>query len=191
MIAKVGLVCLVSLMVANCAAPAVSPNPTTSQAKPSHVVDWKALAEQATANFATVYQTQRPTVFVAPGPADMPFAITYKSDLEMALIHRGFSIAQSAPGAVVLSFEVQTFLYGRDTPYPPRFANTLSPTRAEALVTLTVSDGAHLLYSDSQPFYVRPADIVFYKSRIPAYSPQSVTASTPIPTVSLQIRNYR
>lgn len=42
----------------------------------------------------------------------MPFALTFKGDLEQALMTQGFEISQTAIGAEVLNFEVQPFLYG-------------------------------------------------------------------------------
>jgi hypothetical protein len=116
-------VAALALATAGCAAPLVRPNPITFQSKVEHVADWQALADRTVDHFAATLHTNPPSVFVAPGPADMPFAGTYRKFLQQALLRRGYSVVESASDAVVLNFDVQTFLYGdRNQKYPVEYA---------------------------------------------------------------------
>lgn len=103
-------------MLAACAAPLVKPNFTpNAQYKVGHAADWQALARRSVAALPGGTITEKPKVFIAPGPADMPFAAAYRSYLEEALSERDFQVVSSAPGAVVLNFDVATYLYGSAT----------------------------------------------------------------------------
>jgi hypothetical protein len=83
------------------------------QRRVSHALDMQNLAGDVANNFALrVKTTDKPLVYVAPGPADMPFAGPFKSYLEQDLMRRGYAISQTARGAEVVNFEVQPFLYG-------------------------------------------------------------------------------
>jgi len=82
------------------------------QYRVGHAVDWQALADRSVSRFAATLHTTPPSVFVAPGPADMPFARAFRKDLEAALMRRGYPVSETAENAVLLNFDVQTYLYG-------------------------------------------------------------------------------
>ncbi|MGA0601305.1 hypothetical protein ACO2Q3_11445 [Caulobacter sp. KR2-114] len=65
------------------------------------------------ADFAATRHAQLPNIYVAPGPADMPFATIYRKNLEQAFVRRGYPVVESAWDAVVVNYDVQTFLYGQ------------------------------------------------------------------------------
>jgi hypothetical protein len=100
------------LALTACAAPLVMPAAPSFQSKAQHVSDWNGLAERSVARFSEALGSNAPIVFVAPGPADMPFAAAYRTLLEQELLERHFRVQETAQGAVVLRFDVQTFLYG-------------------------------------------------------------------------------
>jgi hypothetical protein len=91
------------------------PNPPTLQRRVSHGVDIGYLAGEVADSFALrVKASDKPLVYVAPGPADMAFAAPFKSMLEQALMQRGFTVSQDSMGAEIVNFDVQPFLYGQD-----------------------------------------------------------------------------
>lgn len=106
-----GLACAA---LAGCADPLVTLNEPSAQYKTAHPVDWQNLADRQVDAFAATLHASPPTVYVAPGPADMPFAAAYRTYLEEALMARGYPISQRSGDSVVLSFRVQSFLYGED-----------------------------------------------------------------------------
>lgn len=108
-----GVLCLstLALGLGGCSTPQVTPQLPIFQSKIGHAADWNALARRTTTHFATSLNGDMPAVFVAPGPADMPFAAAYRSLLEQELMRKGFRVQETAVGAVVLRFGVQTFLY--------------------------------------------------------------------------------
>lgn len=106
------LVAALAATMTGCAAPLVKPNPIVFQSKVAHASDWQALADRSVARFAATLHAEPPSVFVNPGPADMPFAAAFKSFVEAALLKRGYPVVESAAGAVVLNFDIQTYLYG-------------------------------------------------------------------------------
>lgn len=117
----------VSILLVGCAAPLVSINPVTSQYKAEHVQDWKALAERGVAEFRKTQLTESPPIYVAPGPADMPFATTYKNYVEAALKRQGFEVVRSSSEGMALNFSVQTYLYGAEKrKYPFEYASAWS-----------------------------------------------------------------
>src|ERR1700761_7825204 len=91
-------------MVSGCAAPLVTPNPLTMQYKAAHTSDWLNLARRTVDALPSSSLTEKPRVFVAPGPADMAFANAYRTYLEQALSERGFQVVESSQDAVVLNF---------------------------------------------------------------------------------------
>jgi len=118
------LAAVLAASVSGCAGPLVRPDPVTFQSKVGHVTDWQALADRSVARFAAPLHTEPPAVYVAPGAADMPFAATYRKFVEMALMKRGYPVVESATDAVVLNFDVQTFLYGDgNQKYPIEYAS--------------------------------------------------------------------
>lgn len=210
---KFTVICLpvLAVLLAGCSAPLVAPSGPTFQSKIGHAADWNALADRTAARFAESAQGDKTVVFVAPGPADMPFAAAYKSLLEQDLLEKGFRVQETASGAAVLRFGVQTFLYRNsdDKPFPAGYASfwtTLyalgsqlrnvssidtgaaivagagplvdilksmgDTTKAEVLLTLTVTDGTRLLYRDSETLYVHPEELPFYWTHVSDFSPQ-------------------
>jgi hypothetical protein len=120
---RAAFVAILAITVTGCAGPLVRPNPVTFQSKAEHVTDWQALADRSVERFAAMLHMEPPNVYVAPGPADMPFAITYRKFVEMALMKRGYPVVENANDAVVLNFDVQTFLYGGgNQKYPVEYA---------------------------------------------------------------------
>jgi hypothetical protein len=144
------------------------------QSRVGFVKDWDALAEQAADRFVTQCQCDKRVVFVAPGPAHMPFATAYRHLLEDKLLRRGIAVSENAvPASVVLTFDLQTFLYdhtGRAVPLVllpvgaafDTLASVYDTSRAEVLLTVSVSDGTYLRYRDPTEFYIRPSDLAFY-----------------------------
>lgn len=206
------LLSLAAFAVAGCAAPLVKPKAPTFQPKAAHVVDWSDLAQRTARRFANSFRGNTPAVYVAPGPADMPFAAAYRNLLEQDLLRRQLRVQETAVGAVVLRFQVQTFLYrdGDQKLFPVDYATlwtTLAAigiqlrhvasldtgaaiglgagpvvdvlasmadtTNAEAVLTLTVSDGTQLYYRDSETLYVRPEELPFYWTRVADVVPQA------------------
>jgi hypothetical protein len=224
---------LVAFALAGCAAPLVTPKLPTFQSKIGHAADWGALADRTAQRFADAYGGAT-AVYVAPGPADMPFAAAYRNFLEQALLQRHFTVLETASPApvlakadctqdgcpiqetvspaVVLRFGVQTFLYrnGDDRPFPVGYASFWSAayalgvvarhvsrwdtgaaivggagpvidmlaamgdtTKAEVVLTLTASDGARLVYRDSETVYVHPEELLFYWTHMPDAVPQA------------------
>jgi hypothetical protein len=108
------LACALSVALAGCATPLVRPNALTWQSKVEHAHDWQALADRTADDFASTLHAQPPKVFVAPGPVDMPFAAIYRKYLEQALMKRGYPVVETSWDAVVVNYDVQTFLYGKD-----------------------------------------------------------------------------
>lgn len=163
-----------------CAAPMVKPDGPSIQPRVGFVKDWDELADRTAANFVAQCQCDKRVVFVAPGPAEMPFATAYRKLLEDKLIRKGVAVSENAlPASVVLTFEVQTFMYdhtGRLLPavWIPLGAALDSLTsmydtsRAEVLLTVSVSDGNFLRYRDPAEFYIRPSDVALYS--VPAES---------------------
>ena len=100
------------LALTSCAAPLVHPNLPTLQYKAAHASDWQNLAYRTVERLPSTQLSEKPRVFVAPGPSDMPFATAYRQYLEQSLSERGFQVMESSADAVVLNFNVQTFLYG-------------------------------------------------------------------------------
>jgi len=204
------------LSLAGCVSPLVKPAPLTLQPKVAHAANIQQLANSAARKFAlTVKISDKPLVYVAPGPSDMPFAATFKSELEQALMAQGFSVSQNALGAEVLNFEVQPFLYGSDrqkhlleyNSFWTTWANigyqisqmnhsvgssfavagVIGPvfdvlsamdqsTPAEVVLKLSVVDVNRVFYAQSQRFYVHPADLPFYMTRLPMSAPQNMVA---------------
>lgn len=206
------LISVAALGLAGCAAPLVTPKPPTFQPKADHVADWSDLAGRTAQRFAAGFHGNAPAVYVAPGPADMPFAAAYRNMMEQELLRRNFRVQETAAGAVVLRFEVQTFLYRNndqklfpvdyatfwtslaaigiqlrhvaslDTgaaigagagPVFDILASMADTTNAEAVLTLTVSDGSQLYYRDSETLYVHPEELPFYWTHTPDVVPQS------------------
>ncbi|MGB8366432.1 MAG: hypothetical protein ACLQUZ_04820 [Rhizomicrobium sp.] len=127
---------VLALALAACSAPLVTPDPPTFQHKAAHVNDWHGLADRTAEHFATSLNGNRPTVFVAPGPADTPFATAYRTLLEQELIQRNFPVAETASGAIVLRFDVQTFLHGNN--------DSKLPVRPDTIVTTALALGLEL-----------------------------------------------
>jgi hypothetical protein len=113
MYARLMMTAIMSMAVVGCSAPLVHPNPPTMQYKVQHAVDWQAFADRSIDRFAATLHTSAPNVFVAPGPADMPFARAFRKNLEIALMRHGYPVVETSDGgSVVLNFDVQTYLYG-------------------------------------------------------------------------------
>jgi hypothetical protein len=165
---------LLACLLAGCAAPMVTPDGPSMQSKMGYVKDWDELAQRTAAHFVSQCQCDKRVVFVAPGPSDMPFATAYRKLLEDKLLKQGVSVSEnSLPASVVLTFQVQAFLYGKDNmPLPviwwpvagafDEIASIYETTPAEVLLTVSVSDGTYLRYRDAREFYVHPADLAFY-----------------------------
>lgn len=222
---------ILSLTLAGCSAPLVAPDPPVFQSKMGHATDWSALADRTAERFAEVYGNMTP-VYVEPGPADMPFAVAYRSFLEQDLLQRRFTVLETArpmasaqadctqsgcpiresvSAPVVLRFGVQTFLYrnGDDKLFPIDYAtfwttlgaigvqlrnvssldtagaigagagpvldilaSMADTTKAEVVLTLTVSGGDRLLYRDSETVYVHPEELPLYWTHVPDFVPQ-------------------
>ncbi len=218
---------ILAVGVSGCAGPLVRPNPVTFESKIGHVTDWQALADRSVDRFAATLHAAPPNVYVAPGAADMPFATTYRKFVEMALMKRGYPVVETATEAVVLNFDVQTFLYGNgNQKYPVQYATFWTTvgaigtqlrdvssvdtgtamglaagpiidllaslnetTKAEVLLTVTVSDGTRLHYLDSEAVYVQPSDLPFYWSQLPQATPQPMRPG--LTTVSLPVTSAR
>ena len=180
---------VMALVLAGCAAPFVEPKPPTFQPEADHVADWGRLADRSAFHFAAQLDGNMPAVFVAPGPADMPFAASYRNLLEQALFRRGFRVQETAAGAVVFRFDVQTFLYRNNVWSPVGHAglvtipfavaldlvdpNAYDITPAEVALTLTVTDGTRLLFRDSETAYIHPTELPFYWTHMPDFVPQA------------------
>lgn len=102
---------LLSVSLASCAAPLVTLDRVSAQYKVEHANDWEHLAQRTIGEYAETVKGEKPPVFVAPGPADMPFSDAYRRYAEQELYKRGFPVVQSASSAVVLTYQVQTFYY--------------------------------------------------------------------------------
>jgi hypothetical protein len=108
----------------------------------------------------------------------MEFGVAFRRLLEDKLLRRGIAVSEnSLSSSVVLMFDVQPFLYdhmGREVPLVllpvaasfDDLASVYDTSRAEVLLTVSVSDGTYLRYSDSTEFYVRPSDLVRYSARL-------------------------
>ena len=225
----VAAVVAASLSVGGCVTPLVQPAPLTLQKKVDHAVNVQQLANSVARKFALRVKTaDKPVIYVAPGPGDMPFAGAFKNDLEQALMGQGFAISRTALNAEVVNFEVQPFLYGADNQkhlvdywsFWTTWANigwqisqgshsrgtafaeagVIGPildvldsmdqaTPAEVTLTLSVVDANRVYYLDTRNFYVRPADLPFYMTRVPKMAPQMMTADTAgLPVVALPVR---
>ncbi len=114
-----------AFVLAGCAVPLVTPKSPAFQSKVDHASDWSDMAARTAQRFADAYHGTTPAVYVAPGPADMPFAAAYRNRLEQELLDRHFPVQERSNGAVVLRFEVQTFLYrnGDQKPFPVGYAS--------------------------------------------------------------------
>lgn len=99
-----------ALGLGGCATPMVTPQPPTFQSKMGYVADWEALADRTAKHFIASLKGENRPVYVAPGPSDMPFAAAYRNLLEEKL-RAHLDVKQTAEGATVLRFSVQTFLY--------------------------------------------------------------------------------
>ncbi len=100
--------------LAACSTPLVYPDIPSMQHKMGYVHDWDELAERTAATFVSECQCDKRVVFVAPGPSDMPFAGVYRKLLEEKLAQRHVVVKENAADALVVSFDVQAFLYGDD-----------------------------------------------------------------------------
>ena len=110
-----GVALAATILLSGCVSPLTQPSAPMFQRRVSHAQDVKHLAGDVANKLAQrVLAAGKPTVFVAPGPADMPFAAEFKGYLEQSLMEKGFPISQTARGAEVVNFEVQPFLYGDD-----------------------------------------------------------------------------
>jgi hypothetical protein len=214
MFLKATLIVASALALTACEAPLVMPQAPSFQSKAQHVSDWDELAKRTAVRVSDRLGDNPPAVFVAPGPADMPFASTYRTLLEQELLESHFRVQETAQGAVVLRFDVQTFLYGNhDEKLPTDYASfwttasalgvqlrqvsrldtgagiasatgpildvlasLYDTTKAEAFVTITVSDGAELFYRDTETLYVHPTELPFYWTRMPDFTPQTKVA---------------
>ncbi len=212
MISRVAAVSAVMVLLGACASPLVTPRGPSFQSKVTHVTDWSSLASRTVSRFAGTHPNSR--VYVAPGPADMPFAATFRKQLEQELHDRNIDVVQTAERAAVLRFDVHAFWYRDERhKYPAEYATFWSTayalgaqargvssidtaaaiaagagpaadilkavfdtTNAEVLVTLTVMDGTHLDYRDSETFYIRPGELSLYYSRVPDFVPQTKPA---------------
>ncbi len=141
---SIPLILIVAFTLAACSAPLVTPNPPTFQSKVAHVTDWSNLADRTAARFAVSHSHGVP-IFVAPGPADMPFAVTYRKLLEQALLQRGFhvveapfdagletpsdTVVETISRATILRFDVETFLYENRNCEPAALTATLYGNR--------------------------------------------------------------
>jgi hypothetical protein len=156
----------------------VAPDGPAMQSRVGYVKDWDELAQRTADHFAAQCPCDKRAVFVTPGPDHMPFAIAYKQLLEDKLRRKGILIAENALHAsVLLHFEVQTFLYpkqGREVPLIlvpvgavfDVLASVYDTSKAEVMLTVSVSDGDYLRYSDPSVFYVRPTDLGLYGTRL-------------------------
>jgi len=102
---------LLAFVLAGCTEPLVTPKPPTFQSKADHVSDWAVLASQTAEHLDSTLDGNKPEVYVAPGPADMPFAVAFRKLLEEDLLQRHFLVREKAAGALVIHFDAQTFLY--------------------------------------------------------------------------------
>ena len=115
---------LLALVLVGCAEPLVTPKPPTFQSKADHVSDWADLADKAAEHLASTLDGNKPEVYVAPGPADMPFAVAFRKLLEQDLLLRHFPVKESAAGALVVRFDTQTFLYRNNShKFPVEYAS--------------------------------------------------------------------
>lgn len=96
--------------LAGCTTPLVAPDLPSFQHKMSNERDWDSLASRTAGAFASGLDRQNP-VFIVPGPSDMPFAVGFHNLLQKEFLERGIPVDENAAGAIVLSFEVQTFKY--------------------------------------------------------------------------------
>lgn len=152
----------------------VKPDGPTMQSRIGFVKDWDELAARTANRFAAECQCDKRAVFVAPGPSEMPFATAYRRLLEEKLLSRGVAVTENAvPASVVITFQVQPFLYDHTGRLMPAvwlplgevlddLTSLYDVSRAEVMLTVSVSDGNFLRYRDDREFYIRPTDIDFY-----------------------------
>ena len=107
------LTALAVLSFAGCAAPLVKPNPPAWQYRVDHPTDVSSLADRTATAFVQKLHLAGTSVFVAPGPADMPFASAFRKYLEIALLKQGCTVSESSDGSTVLNYDIQTFLIDR------------------------------------------------------------------------------
>lgn len=107
--AKNFLLGFAAVTLAGCQAPLVALHGPSWQPKTEYINDWNLLAKQITS--APNFPMELHPVYVAPGPGDMPFAAAFRTQLEQALLERGYPVVETNNGAYVLNFEVQTFRY--------------------------------------------------------------------------------
>jgi hypothetical protein len=100
-----------ALLLGACASPLAVPKPPSFQDKVTHTADWSALASRTARQFVNSSGSIPSAVYVAPGPSDMPFATAFRNLLEQVLFERGVRVQETASGATVLRFEVQSFWY--------------------------------------------------------------------------------
>jgi hypothetical protein len=200
---RILLLTAATFALTGCSTPLVTPEPPTIQHEMTYLRDWEALASRTAANFTDTFSDHNQPVFVSPGPSDMPFAISYRKYLEKELLERGVPVRESAAGAMVLSFDVQTFIHRGDhnktpldyllfyNPIDGSFAfdgfgkpDPSSPTlfndaKFEVVLTLTVMNGVNVAHRDMRRFYVGSNDLAFYWTRLGDFIPQAKAINAP------------
>lgn len=63
--------------------------------------------------------------YVQPGPVDMPFSRAFKRILEEHILAKGLPVVTSPEDAIVVNYQVQSFLYDEDGFRLPANANTI------------------------------------------------------------------
>jgi hypothetical protein len=174
---KSAVLSVVACALAACTAPMTYPNGPTMQMRANWVRDWDHLADEAAFDFMSRCQCDRSTVFVMARQPQLPFANAYRKLLEEKLLGRGATVSESAVRArTILTFDVQTFLYdhtGRILPAAwipvgaalDSIVSLYDVSKAEVLLTLSVSDNGLLRYRRTTEFYTRPSDLAeFYEA---------------------------
>jgi hypothetical protein len=108
---KVTILIAAGLLLTACSSPLSMPKPPSFQDKVTHSADWSALASRTASHFVGSASSLPSAVYVAPGPADMPFASAFRNLLEQKLLERGVRVQETAVGATVLRFEVQPYWF--------------------------------------------------------------------------------
>ena len=108
---KILILATAAATLAGCTAPLSIPHTPKFQSQMGYYSDWRTVAHSVADNFVDNVLTGGAPVFVQPGPADMPFAAAFTTQLENELLQRGAMVSRTPNNAIVLEYDVQTFWY--------------------------------------------------------------------------------
>lgn len=95
-------VCALSLALAGCVSPLVTPNPPATQYRATNAIDWQSLAQRTVAAIPSSMSGPKATVYVATGPRDSRFYRIYRKYLEQELYKQNYPVLRTAQGAAII-----------------------------------------------------------------------------------------